>query len=190
MEENKEKPLLKISVPYNNEIIANSRRKARKGGGIGLMLSSLIFVALTVLAAIGKDPAVWAIVLFAVFAAACIVTGIVLLCLKPTSAKNDGKNIKYSFYKDYLHIDQDTNLQKGKSKTLSACLYRQYKNKQYVWKIYEYNNYLQFSIYTGTYNGFPQYSHQIIPKSVMPPEVLNALIKFLKAKVGEDYIVK
>lgn len=190
MEENTEKALFEIFVPYNNEIMTASRKKARKGLGIGLMVSSLFFVALSILASTGKKPSTFAIVLFGVIAVICVGVGVTLLFLKPSNPKNDGKNIKYRFYKDYLNINQDTNLEKKKSKVLSACLYRPYKNKQYVWKIYEYKDRIQLAIYTGTYNGFPQYSHQIIPKSVLSPEELNALILFLKAKIGEDYLEK
>ena len=70
------------------------------------------------------------------------------------------------------------------------CLYRSYKNKQYISKIIEYPNRLFIKVFTGTYNGAPQYDRYALPFDVLKSEEVQPLKEFLKVELGNSYVIK
>ena len=189
MEENNVE-VLKCSarVPYNNEVMVAARKKQKKGAAILTLICAAIFVALAVMCGMGNNPSIAAIGIFAGFAALCVATSLYFLLTTKPNVKNDSKAIVFNFYNEFLEIIE-TNETTQKAKNLTKCLYRSYKNKQYVSKIIETGAMLEFKIFTGTYNGIPQYKVFFLPKNVLGAQT-EEVKTFLKQWVGNDYKVK
>ena len=64
-----------------------------------------------------------------------------------------------------------------------------WNNKQYVSKVVESSTKFDIAVYTGTYNGVPQYAKYIIPKDVIKPEAMDIFVEFLKQRIEDAYIV-
>ena len=189
MEENLEVVKYGIKVPYNNAVMVKARKKLKMFAGIMLMLCTLVFIGMAVMAYLGNNSSLVVVGVFAGGAVVALGCGLYFfLTIKP-NAKDDGKVVLYSFYNDFLVVDQDDE-SKQKSRNLSRCLYRSYKNKQYVSKIIETNDMFEIKIYAGTYNGIPQYKKHFVPKELVGENQLEEFKTFLKQAVGKDYLIK
>ncbi len=189
--ENFEKTKFEIDVPYNNEFLVAERKKSRIMVGVLYMFVAVAFLGLTIWGALSSGPSIALVVVFAILAALCCGAGIYHFCTLKAREKDENKTVKYCFYEDYLQIIQNNAAENGKVKMLENCLYRPYKNKQYVAKVMEFQNKLEVKIFTGTTNGAPQYNRHTIPKSMFETEEeLNAFTQFLKEKFSSDYVVK
>lgn len=184
-------PLYSVTVPYNNSFLVAARKKSHIAGGLICLVAALAMAALaiaSVITADGGDMTIWVIIL--------AVLGVVMLAgavynflhLKPSDRDNN-KDVVLQFF-DYGMSVVRNNQTTGKNKSLERCLYRSAHNKQYVAKIYDYENRLEFKIRTGSYNGAPQYSVQILPKDVLDAAQSSALLAFLQEQVGKDYVRK
>lgn len=181
--------LAEINVPYNNELMVADRKKSKITMGI------LFLVAFAFCAGVGIwgfiDGSITIALVFVLIAAGMLGLVIYSFCTIKASAKDENILINYSFYEEYLQIRQDNSASNGKVKMLENCVYRPFKNKQYVAKVFEFADKIQLKIYTGTTNGAPNYHTHIIPKVVFKTEEeLTSFTTFLKDKFGGDYVVK
>ena len=181
-------PIFKVIVPYNNPTMVEGRKKQKKLAGIVLTIVGIIFGIFAIMASIGADSIALGLFFgaFVVFALAS--AAYQFLTIKPNS-KNDNKIVSFLFFEDGLEINQE-NLDKKSSKNLTRCLYRSYKNKQFVNKILEDETKFDISVYTGTYNMVPQYKGYTLPKDAINSEDIQAFIDFLKQRLLNDYVIK
>ena len=189
MEENLEKNNFEMTVPYNNEVLVADRKKTKLTGGIFLVVTALIMLALAIGCAVSGGET-WEILLFAIFTVLLLTGAIAMFCTIKPSKRNENKVFKFLFHDDGLQVVQQNGLTDPKARMIENCLYRRYQNKQFVASITEKDDRIIISIYTGTINGAPQYKKHSIPKSILSDEELTNLIDFLKEKVGSDYKVK
>ena len=186
-----DQPLYEVTVPYNNPVLVAARKKSRLAVGIVCLIGVLVDAAVAIGAWLTNedgDMTVITIMMAALGVAflACAIWN--FTHIKP-SERDNNKDVKLDFFAESLKVvrnDQTT----GKNKSLENCLYRSYKSKQYVAKIYDYENRLEIKVRTGSYNGAPTYSVQILPKDVLAAEQVSALLAFLQEKLGKDYVRK
>ena len=139
---------------------------------------------------ISKSTDIWVPIVFGVFG--LIGLACALRCfftLKPRQ-KDDDKTVSFIFYEYGLQVRQKNGVADAKTKKLEYCLYRRNLNKQFVANVAEKEDRFVFKIFTGTYNGAPQYAVRSLPKSVLKEEELPLFIEFLKEKLEKDYKVK
>ena len=188
---NADQPLYEVTVPYNNPVLVAARKKSRLAVGIVCLIGTLLDAAIAIGAWVtneGGDMTIITIMMAALGVAflACTVWNFTHL---KASDRDNNKDVQLTFFAESLKVirnDQGT----GKNKSLENCLYRAYKSKQYVAKIYDYENRLEIKIRTGSYNGAPTYSVQTLPKDVLDATQASALLAFLQEKVGKDYVRK
>lgn len=189
--ENQEKVYFEVDVPYNNELMVKERKKNRRRSSIAVFAIAAIFVLLAILCLTTSNPSRAGAVFCGVGALVCVVIGIILFFTTKPNTKLDGRVIKYVFTENGLFIHQDNSANEKKNRTLEACLYRNAGGKQYISKVFEFNEKFQIRIFTGTYNGAPQYSFHVIPKDMLKSEdEMTAFVTFLKYKLSKDYVVK
>lgn len=183
-----EKKNFEIVVPYNHEMFVAERRKSKIiGGTICLVLAVGFAVAAFVLALLGGISG--ESILFAVFAILLFIPSMCALCTLKPNSKNDNKKLSFYFGEDGLAVVQTKG--EGKERVLQNCLYREFQDKQYVSKVFEYEEKFQLQIYTGTTNGVSQHSYESIPKSIFESDTqLEEFKTFIQEKVGRDYISK
>ena len=88
-------------------------------------------------------------------------------------------------------VERNSRKNKQLFKIEKVCVYRQYKNKQYVAKVFEVEEGFILKIYTGTYNFVPQYKDYQLPKtSFEDVELIEIFKKYMSQTFGKDYIVK
>lgn len=187
MEENMDVKKFDIVVPYNHEVLVAERKKSKITIGIIFIIATLSFGAFTILSVLGENSVPWAIAIFGAFTAFCLIYALYMfLTIKPRT-KDDDKKVTFEFYEVYMKVQQNNGMLSTKTKTLENCLYRNYKNKQYVSKVIETDSKILIKIFTGTYNGVPQYKSHAIPKAIFESdEQLTAFTEFLKEQVEED----
>ena len=181
-----------LTVPYANKLLTERRKKMKIAVGIALIISFLIFLSIGVFSLIySNKPSLWASIIFIVLAGVCAVCAIYSFCTLKPSKRDIHRTIRFCFYEYSLTIEQDRALKNSKPQVLTKCLYRNYKNRQYVAKVLEYPQYIEINIYTGTRNFVPVYGRHIIPKSIFKEQTtLDAFTAFLKSRVENDYIIK
>ncbi len=191
MEENLNQKKFDIKVPFNNEVMVAARKKTKLSAGIGCLVVAALFFVISIVTINANNSTLAATLIFAGFGAFALAASLCfLLTIKP-NAKNDNKVIRYCFYDAYLQIHQINGSENGKEKMLASCLYGNFEHKQYISDITEFDNRLQVKIFTGTYNGVPQYATHVIPKSAITGEnELDNFKNFLKKIFGSSYIVK
>jgi hypothetical protein len=191
MAENVENPRFEFDVPYNNEALVASRKKQKTIAGVAMFAAALIFVVIAILAATTGQSSTTASMIFGVFAAIGILSGVWFLFSARVKPEDENKVLKLVFYEDYLQIFQINNLAGGKTKELCSCLYRSQAFKQYVSKIIEQQNRFEIKVYTGTYNGVPQYKVHVLPKNIfIGDEQMDSFKMFAMQKVQKDFVVK
>ncbi len=179
-----------FEIPYNHEVLVAERKKIKISSSIVLLIAAAVLAVLG-LCAFGSDSSD-AVVLYVFFGMAGLSAACAALCLlniKPKAKYND-RMIKMVFYDDFMKVTQDNGAVGGKVKNLENCLYRKYKNKQYVRYVMEYNDKIVLRILTGTYNGAPTYSNQSIPKAIFGAGEEENFKAFMQERVGNDYKVK
>lgn len=189
MEENLEKARFEVVVPYNNEVLVAARKKSKIIQGVLWIVLALMFAGIAIGSATSTASST-IIIVFGCVAALFVGLAIFSFVSIRTSSKNDDRTVKYDFYEEYIqiHNEKESN---NKSKLLKSFLYRNYSNKQYLDSVLEYSDRLVLKIYTGTYNGVPQYQTQIVPVSVFTTDSdLNDFKTFLQKKIGNDYKIK
>lgn len=175
-----------INVPYNHPSAVKSRKKMKVFASVMLFMIAPIWIFVAIMSLTGNNPSTIAAIIFFVMAVICLVAGIYFVySIKPLK-KDEGKSIEFKFYDFSLEINQ---VKPNKQKSLTKCLYGEYKNKQYVSKVIEFNDRIDIKVYTGTYNGVPQIVGHTVPKDVIGDKV-EEFKNFLKEKMLEDYIVK
>ena len=191
MENAVEQPLYAVTVPYNNPILVAARKKSRLAVGIVCLIGALVDAAIAIGAWLTNEDNDMTIIfiMMAVLGVAFLAGAIWNFTHLKASDRDNNKDVKLDFFAESLKVvrnDQGT----GKNKSLENCLYRPYKSKQYVAKIYDYENRLEIKVRTGSYNGATTYSVQILPKDVLAAEQVSALLAFLQEKLGKDYVRK
>ena len=179
----------KATVPCNNSVMLEAKKKQRKIYGIMCLVCAIPFVIMTIASAVGENSSVTIVALFACFVLLCVGCSVFFFCTAKASKKDEVRSITYSFHEDYLEVNQDDSNKKS-HKTLTKCLYRSYKNKQYVSKVFEFPNRFEFRIFTGTYNGAPQYKKYVLPKDILKSEEIESFKEFLKKNLDKDYVIK
>lgn len=185
--ENADEVKFNLNVPYNHPVSVQSRKKSYILGGVMMTIVAAAWAIVAVVAGMSESGSIGIALGFVAFSVLCLACGIYFFCIIKPLKRNDNKITNIYFYENYLDVKQT---KETKQKTLTTCLYRPYKNKQYVSRIIELYNKIDVKVYTGTYNGAPKYALYTIPKDLLTEEQLNEFILFLKDRVGADYVVK
>lgn len=190
MENNKEMaPLFQMSVDQNNEVVRKALGKKGKKLAIWVLIGGLFMLFGAIMSAGAID--VWVPLFFGAFFLFCLITAIVMICQGNYKKSKEGLVYKYLFFKDGLQVAKNTKRNPENFRIETACLYRSYKNKQYVAKVFEMNDGFIFKIYTGTYNFIPQYKEHALPKNVFSSaEQVATFSEIMKKIFVNDYIVK
>lgn len=189
MNENLNNAKYKINVPYNHPSMVSARKKHKLIVGFCCIFAGLLFAFCSSLATKNNNVELWAILILIGFTVGLLGVGIYFfISIKPL-AKDEGKLLVYNFYDQYLEIIQVDN-NKQSSKTLKVCLYLKYKDKQFINKIVERNDFIDISIFTGTYNLVPQYEHHFIPKNIFNDTQFVAFKNFLQEIFTKNYVLK
>lgn len=189
MEETLE-PKFNFEIPYNHEVLVAERKKIKVSSSIVLLIAAAVLAILGWCASGSSSSGAWVWYIFLGFAGlAALIAVWNFLNAKPKAKDND-RMIKMAFYDDFMKVTQDNGMVGGKVKNLENCLYRKYKNKQYVRNVFEYNDKIVIRILTGTYNGAPTYSNQSIPKAIFGADEEANFKAFMQERVGNDYKVK
>ena len=182
-------PLFSLSVAQNNEVVRDSKGKKGKRLGVWVLIGGLFMLFGAIMSANSVDT--WVPVFFGAFFLFCLITAIVMFGQGKYKPANEGLEYRFLFYKDGLQIAKNTKRNPEVFKNETACLYRSYKNKQYVAKVFETADRFSFKIYTGTYNFIPQYKEEALPKNVFSSsEKVASFSEIMKKIFGNDYIVK
>lgn len=186
-----EQPLFSVTVPYNHPVLAKTRKTAHITTGILCIVGALLVGAVALGALLSDDSGNMTILAIIMAAIGVFMLGGAVynfMHLKP-SDRDNSKDVQLQFMAEGMHVVRNDQVT-GKNKSLENCLYRPYANKQYVAKIYDYENRLEIKIRTGSYNGAPQYSLQVMPKDVLDAAQASALLSFLQEKLGKHYVRK
>lgn len=184
--ENLDNVKFKMTIPYNNKSLLKYRKRTKILCAITLFVVALFWGFFLIMSLIMNKKSVIAIVMFSTFAIICLgVTIFSLITIKARDKDND-KTIQYIFYENHLEI-----IQQGgkKNKYLKTCLYRKYKDKQFVKKLVEREDWLEIVILIGYTYIVPQYQKFAIPLPKETNEKVDNFKSFLKEKVTK-YIVK
>ena len=191
MEEILEQEKFKVVVPFNNEVMVKGRKNTKIIGGVSSLFMAALFIGITIWMGMNYGFSSFATWFFIVLGAIALGTAIYLFCTLKPNDKNNDATLVYSFYEDFLQIVKYKDENDEKPKMQVSCLYNEYGNKQYVAKLVEDETKLDIRIFTGTYNGAPQYSNNLLPKSVFEQEEeFVALKEFLSQKLGNKYKIK
>lgn len=184
MEEDLNKLKFGVIVSYNHDVLVSYRKEIKIFSSLLTFLSTLIFACLTVLSALGKNSAIWVPIVFGAFALYSFICTLYLLFTTKASVKDAKRKLRFEFYEDSLVIYDS---RRKKSKKLENCLYRYNKNKQYIYRIIEYDNRFSIKILVGSLRGINRYRLHVLPKAIFKDEELTRFIEFIKEKVGEYY---
>ena len=177
-----------VKVPYNHELLLNSRKKAKMWAGISLIVVAIFFIVLTIFSARSTTPT--AAIIFVVFDVLAVGGAVFFLIPTKAKAKDENRSVRYQFYEDIIQIFNNDET-KSKDKLQHSFLYRPFKDKQYLNRVTESELSFELSIFTGTYNGAPQYSKHVIPKDSFSSEAeMQEFKTFLEEKLGNAYRLK
>ena len=189
MEENMEVVKHRFVVPYNNSSMLKAMKKQKITYGILTLICAAFFAILAGFAATSKNSSIGVVIVFMAFVVGCVGCSLFFFLTNKPNPKNENKSLTYEFYNDFLFVNQDDE-NKQTHKNLTKCLYRKYQNKQYVSKVIESGELFEIKIFTGTYNGIPQYKKHFVPKDVIKSEEMETFKQFLKQILKHDYVVK
>ena len=189
MEENDVR--FQFDVSYNNEIAIKAQRKKNLFYAIVLFLGAAFFVMLTILMlTTSNEPSIIALVIFLALVALAVGWGIYFL-LNPRYSEKNNKVKKIFIFTDFSLLVEKIHEHKPKAdRTLENCLLRRERGKQYVSRVFEYQDIFEFKIFTGTFNLVPQYNLEILPKDCIAAEEYNDFVDFLKETFEQDYKIK
>lgn len=187
MSENNNDILFNFEVPYNNETFFKYRKKANKKSLIGNIIAFLLFsfmFAISITLNIEMWVKISSLIAPGIFA--ILIVSNIRDCIY--SPKNNNILVKYYFTKNGLKISKNSRKNENEFKITTACLYRSYKNAQYITKVYENADSFTFKICVGSYNLIPQYNQEILPKDVFKSkEQLNLFTDFIKEMFKKDF---
>ena len=156
----------------SNPVLLEFRKKTNRLFGVLLLVCAAIFGLFAILCATSNNPSLWVCLIFGGFVAVCVGCAIYFfLTAKPTE-KDENKIMCYEFYEYSVSINRE-NLIKNTNKNLVKCLYSDYKDRQYISKLFEFNDRFEIRVFTGTYNGVPQYKKFVLPKDVIGEEKMG-----------------
>lgn len=186
--ENLDNIKFKMTIPYNNQILVKSRKKTKINLSIIFFLFALFCGTFLTVVLISKDAKEMLpyMVIFAISGMVCLGVAIYSLATMKARDKDKDKSIEYTFYENHFEIKQQGG---KKTKYLKNCLYKKYKDKQYIKKLVERVDRLEMVILAGYLNLVPQYEKFIIPIPKKASEKVDNFKSFLKEKVTK-YIVK
>lgn len=185
-----ENVLFNFSVPFNHESILRGKKKLGRVIAILSLIYGVLFSSLTAyLITIQENIVVIAI--FAVISLIGLVSAVVCFQSGKYNPKHKNRFYKYDFLEDGFIVSQNSNKNIETYKAELACLYRPYKDKQYIAKVFESNDDLIFRVRVGSYNFSPTYKEFILPKDLLTnTEQDNQFIPTLKEIFGKDYVIK
>jgi hypothetical protein len=178
------------SFPYNHALLAASRARRGKWLGIAMSVAAAAFILFTIfLIPSSNETAVFGRILMLTLAVVCLLVAVMSFMMIKPKEKHKNRVLLFDFYEYHVEIAwKDESINKGKA--LGAVLYRAYKDKQYVAKVFLAADRLILKIMTGTYNAIPQYAHHTIPLDVIPQNELAPLKDFLTETFGKDLAIK
>lgn len=181
----------KVEVPFNNEILVRARKKQKIVSANVMCFCAVFFAIITVMASQSSTAKPWVFAIFGFFIIVAIIVAIYCLCTTKPKQKDEDKTMNFHFYEDYFQINSiNKTIDNEKKKVIKTCLYKKHPTKQFMAKVIESEDKFQIKIFTGTYNGMPQYQSYLIPKSVFNNDELSSFKSFLEQKVSPKYIVK
>jgi hypothetical protein len=183
-----DKEIFKFEANYNCGELVTLRKKRGKLGWYLVVFGAVFIIPAILLGMSDNSTKMAGVLMFLLFAVTIAGTGLYFVTYNKANPKNDTKTMIFTFFDYYIHFRINNEL-KNKVKDLSQCLYRPYKNKQYIAKVIKSADFISFKIYTGTYNGAPQYARYDIPISCIGTS-LSEFEDFIKEQVGNDYKIK
>jgi hypothetical protein len=182
-----DKEFFRFETNYNCKELVNQRKKNEKMGWF-FVAFGMLFIIPTVLIGMSYNPTKSAVVILFLVTATIMGSGLYLVIYNKENPKNNSKTMVFTFFENYTHF-RINNEAKNKVKDLSKCLYRSYKNLQYVYSVTRTPDFISFKILTGTYNMAPQFAKYDIPISCIGSD-LNEFEDFIKERLGTDYKIK
>jgi hypothetical protein len=183
-----DKEIFRFETNYNCEELVNKRKNNGKKGWYIVALG-LVFIIPAILIGLSDNPTkIAGVLLFLIFAASITGLGVYMVTYNKENPKNNAKTMVFTFFEDHIHF-RINNDAKNKVKNLSRCLYRPYKDLQYINSVTRTHDFITFKIYTGTYNMVPQFSKHDLPISCIG-SALNEFEDFIKDRIGTDYKIK
>lgn len=182
--ENLDNVKFKMTIPYNNQVLLKHRKRTKILFAVMLLACALLWGFFLTMSLIAKS--VIAIVVFSTFAIICLGVAIYSLATIKERDKDKAKSVQYIFCENHLEI-----VQQGWEKNicLKMCLYRRYKDNQYIKKLVEREDRLEIFVITGFTDFLPHYQKFVIPVPKKENEKVDNFKSFLKEKVTK-YIVK
>ena len=183
-----DKPSFCLEVPYNHPLVLQDRiQSGKKLGFLFLFVGIIPLFLLTILFACVQAYSTLCIV-GSIFVVALIFF-VVYSCTNRHNPKQDKISSMYRFFDNYFIILKNSNKEPNLYKLKKAYYYRKHENKQHVVNVYEKDKMFVLKMYTGTYNGSPVYTEEILPKNVFAGEVQRtAFVLFLRDILQSDYI--
>ena len=178
-----------FKVNNNHPTLLKSKKKSRIVAGSMSLFAALFFVAITCLAVVNNNPSTFAIIMFGGLVAFALICAIYFFATIKETEKDRTRSRDLIFYEHSFALVEHDEI-KNKDKSLSKCLYARHANKQFISKFIEKSDMFEIKIFTGTYNGIPQYKKFIFPKEVVPVEKAEEFKTFIKTKVGNHYKIK
>jgi len=189
MDNNSISVLFKYIVNFANPTIVEAKKKYKLFNGIICLICGLIFIGFSILAGMQKNPSIIAVLIFAGISALAIGFSIYYFVTMKVSLNDEHNDYEFIFTEIGMVVNQNNKL-KNTSRNLTNCLYRNYRDKQYIARIIEDDKKFLIKVYTGTINLIPQYKKYNLPKDVIEADKLDVFRSLLKQVVTKDFITK